>query len=374
MSNFKKVAGLILAASSVVLMAPSFAQQAEVGAAISEEQAQPVALPEEDAAVNPPAADRPASALDVSDELGHTAHVFPQKGAASQLATTTDSGPLLYHGGPVMQKITLFTIYWLPAKLPNGQPATMVSGYQTVLNNLAADYVGHDVSSITTQYYQNIAGTIRYVSGLPSEVTTSGSLGGTYVDTDAYPAPVCKMAAFPGNCLDDAQLQTELLKVMKLKGWTAGLDRMYLVFTAKGMGSCMDAAGKNCNTPGSGYCAYHGHTTLNGVPVIYGNLPYAYPAGCEGTSASPNNNPDADTESTAMSHEVSEAITDPEASAWFTAKGNEVADLCAYNYGTNTYDGGKANQFWNGHYYELQREFDNHLYSLVLSGCTQVGP
>lgn len=369
----KSVAGMMLALG-VVLMAPSFAQEPEAGALTPPEQAVPTALPEEDAYQNPPASVKPASPLDVTDELGHSAHVFPQIGAAAQLATTTDRGPLLYHGGPIMRKVTLFTIYWLPSKLPNGQPAAMVPGYQTILNNVAADYMGHDLSSITTEYYQTVSGTTTYVSGLPSEVTSIGSLGGTYVDTDPYPASICSMSASPGNCLDDAQLQAELLKVLKLKGWTAGLDRMYLVFTAKGLGSCMDAAGKSCNTPQTGYCAYHSHTTLNGTPVVYGNMPYAYPAGCSGTSSSPNNNVDADTESTAVTHEVSEAITDPEASAWYTAKGNEIGDLCAYNYGTNTYDSGQANQFWNGHYYEVQREFDNHLYALTLSGCSQVGP
>ena len=366
----KWVSGITMA---WVLMAPSFGQTPEAVGESSAAQSMPSVLPEEDAYQTPVGSVRPSSPLDVTDELGHTAHVFPQKGAVPP-AASTDHGPLLYHGGPVMTKITLFTIYWLPSKLPNGEPATMVSGYQTILNHLAADYVGHDISAITTEYYETVSGTHTYVSGLPSEVTSTGSLGGTYVDTDPYPKSVCKMPAFPGNCLDDAQLQTELLKVLKVKGWTAGLNRMYLLFTAKGLGSCMDAGGKSCSTPGSGYCAYHSHTTLNGVPVVYGNLPYAYPAGCSGTSNSPNDNVDADTESTGLSHEVSEAITDPESSAWFTAQGNEVADLCAYNYGVNTYDGGKANQFWNGHYYEIQREFDNHLYALTLSGCTQVGP
>ena len=374
MSYLIKSAGAVAASLGIMLMVPSFAQEAEGVSPSPAEQAMPTALPEEDAYQNPAAAVRPVSPLDVTDEFGHSAHVFPQKGAASLLAAATDSGPLLYHGGPIMRKIILYTIYWLPPKLPNGQPATMVSGYQTILNNVAADYVGHDLSSITTEYYQTISGTTSYVSGLPSEVSSTGSLGATYVDADPYPASICKMPAFPGNCLDDAQLQAELIKVIKLKGWTTGLDRMYLIFTAEGLGSCMDAAGQHCNTPGSGYCAYHSHATLNGAPVVYGNLPYAYPAGCSGTSSSPNNNVDADTEATAVTHEVSEAITDPEGSAWFTAKGNEIGDLCAYNYGTNTYDSGKANQFWNGHYYEVQREFDNHLYALTLSGCSQVGP
>ena len=71
-----------------------------------------------------------------------------------------------------------------------------------------------------------------------------------------------------------------------------------------------------------------------------------------------------------FSHEVSEAVTDPEPnSGWTTAAGSEIGDLCAYIYGTNSYDSGLANQEWNGHFYEVQTEWDNHK-----NGCVQVGP
>jgi hypothetical protein len=68
-------------------------------------------------------------------------------------------------------------------------------------------------------------------------------------------------------------------------------------------------------------------------------------------------------------HELTEALTDPELNAWFSAQGNEIGDLCAYNYGTNTWDSGNANQMWYGHFYEIQQEYDNHV-----TGCVQVGP
>jgi hypothetical protein len=69
------------------------------------------------------------------------------------------------------------------------------------------------------------------------------------------------------------------------------------------------------------------------------------------------------------SHEISESITDPLLDAWFTAQGNEIGDLCNFDYGTNTWDEGAANQNWSGHFFELQQEFDNHV-----SACVQVGP
>jgi hypothetical protein len=43
--------------------------------------------------------------------------------------------------------------------------------------------------------------------------------------------------------------------------------------------------------------------------------------------------------------------------------------LCAYQYGANTWDGGLANQMWNGRFYEIQMEYNNHA-----GGWTQIGP
>ena len=63
------------------------------------------------------------------------------------------------------------------------------------------------------------------------------------------------------------------------------------------------------------------------------------------------------------------AISDPELNALFTAQGNEIGDLCAYSYGVNSWDSGLANQMWNGNFFELQTEFDNHT-----GTCVQVGP
>ena len=70
------------------------------------------------------------------------------------------------------------------------------------------------------------------------------------------------------------------------------------------------------------------------------------------------------------SHEITEATTDPELNAWYdTANGEEIGDLCAWNFGTPTWDGGLANQKWNAHFYDLQLEYNNHTAS-----CVRLGP
>jgi hypothetical protein len=70
-----------------------------------------------------------------------------------------------------------------------------------------------------------------------------------------------------------------------------------------------------------------------------------------------------------VSHELTEAITDPLANAWYTAQGLEIGDLCGYQYGPNTWDNNMANQMWDGAFYELQQEYNNQT-----NMCVDVGP
>jgi len=55
-----------------------------------------------------------------------------------------------------------------------------------------------------------------------------------------------------------------------------------------------------------------------------------------------------DIAATALSHELTEAITDPLLNAWYgTDLGHEIGDLCAYYYGYESWGGGLANEFWD---------------------------
>jgi len=305
------------------------------------------------------AAQDASSPLTLRGEDGHAAHIFPTVHLAPALPP--DSGPLVYNGGPVIQAtLTTYAIYWVPAKLQNGKPTSMTVHYQTVLSNMLRDYETHGLDNNNTQYYQVVSGAKQYIQN-------KGAFGGQYIDTDPYPSSGCSDSATPGACITDAQLQTEIQKVMALKGWTGGLTKMFLVFTSSGEGSCFDSSSSSCAY--TDYCAYHSYISAS-APIIYGNEPFGLPADCqEPGTPSPNADVDADTAATAAAHEVTEAITDPEIDAWLTAGGSEIGDLCAYNYGSNTWDSSKANQMWNGRFYEIQMMYSNHAL-----GCVRVGP
>ncbi len=290
------------------------------------------------------------------------AHIFPTVGDAAALSVSApDTGPLVYNGGPIMPSLIAYAIFWVPPSLQNGGSTSMSAHYQTVQKNLLGDYPAHGIDNNNTQYYQ-IVGTAR------SYIRNSGGLAGSYVDTSPYPASGCTDTYTPANCITDAQIQAEIQNVMTLKGWTGGISKMFLLFTSSGEGSCFDSTSTSCAYVQ--YCAYHSYFLSGTTPVIYANEPYGNTTVCQAPGTpSPNNDPPADTAATAASHEVSESITDPELNAWYTSQGNEIGDLCAYNYGTNTWDSGNANQMWNGRFYEVQREFDNHA-----SACVRLGP
>jgi len=307
------------------------------------------------------------SSLTVSDGVS-TIHIFPTVNEKAALARPLlDTGPLVYHsGGPIMQSVTTYAIFWVPPKLQNGGSTSMSAHYQLVQRNLLTDYPGHGLDNNNTQYYQIVGGKTTYINN-------AGGFGGYYVDTAPYPASGCADSATPGNCITDAQIGAEIKKVMSAKGWTGGLTKMFLLFTSSGEGSCFNSSSTSCAY--TQYCAYH--SFISGTtPIVYGNEPYGDPTNCQvpGTP-SPNGDIPADTAATSASHELTEAITDPELNAWYSAQGNEIGDLCAYNYDLNYWDSGNANQKWNGHFYELQDEYNNHDFLAAFgTGCTLIGP
>jgi hypothetical protein len=73
-----------------------------------------------------------------------------------------------------MAALNVYSIFWTPQHLQSGATAPVMSTtYQSLVTRLAADYSGHSLSSVATQYYQTISNVTTYVSGL------LGVIGGT---------------------------------------------------------------------------------------------------------------------------------------------------------------------------------------------------
>ena len=362
--SLRKFFACIAAAAGLLFCATTFAQDEETSAISSAGAVTQVPPAVTTGVVNP--------ALTFRDEAGNYQHITPTIQQLPSAVSATDSGPLLYHGGPVMTALNVYSIFWTPQHLQSGATAPVMSAtYQSLVTRLAADYSGHSLSSVATQYYQTISNVTTYVSGLLGVIGGTGDDLGTYVDINAYPVSKCVPAAV--NCVSDAQVQAEVARVMSVKGWTGGMNKIFMIYLVQNEETCL-SAGSCSNTA---FCGYHGHFTNSAkATVIYANMPYSNLKGCQvpGTP-SPNGNPAADQEMTTAAHEITEAVTDPLGNAWFSAQGNEIGDLCAFKYGTNTFDLPTgtttylANQSWNGHYYELQMMYDNHYRT-----CAQYGP
>jgi hypothetical protein len=270
---------------------------------------------------------------------------------------------LVYHGGPVIPEATNYVIFWEPPLLQDGTPAHVSSTYNQLVKRYFNDVGGSGLYENNTQYYQ-----VR--NGQKQHIQNASVLGGTWLDTSPYPRSGCTDSFTPGNCVNDKQLRSEVLKAMEVNGWTAGHSHMFFVFTADGEGSCV--AGRII--PGCAfvrYCAWHNYFRSDGALVVYANQPYP---GTRiefcGVPASPNHDPSADATLSLVSHEQMEAVTDLNYRAWWRdeAQTGEIADIC-FTWQPLDEDGGKANQVWNGHYYILQEEWSN-----AAKGCVQEGP
>jgi len=298
--------------------------------------------------------------------------VVPQRGtpnaaggALSPVAAPADDLVLNHPAdGRVMRTNAAYAIYWVPSgpTACDGSPCHVSPNYQTLIDRYLTDVAAasgetDNVYATDTQYYDS-AGAIAYQS----------TFGGSNLDRSSFPVSGCDDGV-DAVCLTDQQLRTEIENVLSTNNWHPGATTMFFIMTPEGVGSCFqpgDASAPNqeCTSPG-GYCAYHSaFFAPGGEPVIYANEPYdATIKGCFSakTGQGKPNGDDADVEINTISHEQNEAITDPWGDAWYAADGDEVADLCGWNFGPpiGTVGGQPYNQVINGHDYSLQQEWSN---------------
>lgn len=133
-----------------------------------------------------------------------------------------------------------------------------------------------------------------------------------------------------------------------------GYGKVYHVFLQSGVHQCSSSAG-GCYGVSGGYCAYHGNVNFADIGhTIYSVEPYQGISGCN----SPSNKLQDSTGST-LSHELFEAITDPDVPnsiAWYNNYGGEIGDICRSYYGNVTL---------TSTVYDIQKEYTN-----VHSACS----
>jgi hypothetical protein len=285
-----------------------------------------------------------------SNPAGKILGVVPVHGQANRLGSS--GGNLSYHNGPVMHTNAVRAIYWIPSGYSvSTNYRSLIDGY---FGNVAsASGLSSNVYFSDTQYYD-----------ISAPITYRSTFQGSVLDSNPYPASGCK-DSYASVCLSDAQIQSEITRVIKANGWVAGLGTEYFMLTPKNVGSC---SGSSCSF--SSFCAYHSWIGSGSSATLYANMPYAawVPSAC-GSGQSPNND-DADSTINVTSHEHNETITDPLGSAWYDRRGQEDGDKCAWNFGQpiGTTATGSYNQAIGSGVYYLQQEWSNHSSGCVLRG------
>ena len=206
--------------------------------------------------------------------------------------------------------------------------------------------------------------------------------GATYPDTTAYPANGCVPGTPLGMsdppyvaCFTDAQVQSEIQTIISANHLPTDNSAIYFLHLPQGIDECSGPGAESPTNPcaDKDFCAYHSSFGTSSAP-LYGVMPYAHIFGCA-TGQSPNSNFADDTISV-LSHEHIETITDPFGTAWLSARGNEIGDLCAAPDVFGTALGGAAgheyNQTINSHNYYLQDEYaDTDGSNLSFDSCEQ---
>jgi hypothetical protein len=236
-----------------------------------------------------------------------------------------------YWGGPVLLGTTHIYYVWYGNWA--GNAAT------SILTDLANGLGGSPYFNINTTYYSrpSLFGQKTYVS---NSVQLAGST------TDAYSL---------GKSLTDANILSVVSSAISSGRLPKDTNAVYFVLTS----ADVTATSGFCTR----YCGYHNHASIGGSDIKYsfvGN-PEACPSACSaaGGSATPNGNLGADGMASIISHELEEAVTDPDLSAWADPFGQENADKCAWTFGATytTPNGGTANMKIGGRDFLIQQNW-----------------
>jgi hypothetical protein len=239
-------------------------------------------------------------------------------GEASNRAKPGGNG-ISYHGGPLMLGTNHMYYIWYG----NWGGNTAV----TILEDLARSIGGSPYFNINTTYY----------NGSNVHVSNSVTFGSS--TTDSYSQ---------GTSLSDSAIQavvTSALTSGRLPYDTSGI---YFVLTS----ADVTASSGFCTQ----YCGWHTYGTINGFNIKYsfvGN-PDRCPSACEAQTTGPNGNAGADGMASIISHELEEAVTDPNLNAWYDTRGRENADKCAWTFGSTSTAG-------NGSLYNMTLGARNYL-------------
>ncbi|HKI86939.1 MAG TPA: hypothetical protein VKA53_09355, partial [Thermoanaerobaculia bacterium] len=232
-----------------------------------------------------------------------------------------------YHGGPVLNSSAGVNVYYIWYGNWSGSQAV------NILTDLANGIGGTPYFNINTSYYD---GNSIHVT---NKVFYNGSASDNYSR---------------GTSLGDSDIQSIVSSAIS-GGLPLDSNAVYFVLTS----SDVNETSGFCTQ----YCGWHTHGTINGADIKYAFIgdPSRCPSSCEVQTTGPNGSTGADGMASIISHELEEAVTDPDLNAWYDRRGYENADKCAWTFGTEytTSNGATANMNFNGRDWLIQQNWVN---------------
>jgi Phosphate-induced protein 1 conserved region len=261
-----------------------------------------------------------AQELQHVDNPGQTADKVPSghvPGAPQETMEPAAAGPvgqavvtgngINYHNGPVMKGTVHAYVIWYGNWAGTG---SNTAATKSLIEHFLGTIGGSNIERVNTTYGDttgNVSGNVSFA-------------GSTTVSSSTN--------------LSDTSLRTTVSNALNSGALPRDANGVYFVLTS----SNINETSGFCTQ----YCGFHTHASLGGVDIKYafvGN-PDRCPSGCEAQRTGPNspaaNVGGADGMANVMSHELEEAISDPDLNAWFDASGQENADKCNFNFGTTS--------------------------------------
>jgi Phosphate-induced protein 1 conserved region len=235
-----------------------------------------------------------------------------------------------YHNGPVMLGTVNIYYIWYGDWSTN-------SGVD-ILTNLAESIGGTPWYNINTSYYSGSGRQLKHVS---NSVAYKGST------TDDYSH---------GKSLSDDDVRNIVADALTSGRLPKDTNGVYFVLTSADVSEVSGFC--------SNYCGWHTYDKINGSNIKFAFIgnPDQCPSACTRLRYhSPNDNIGADGMASIIAHELSESVTDPQLNAWYSGKGDENADKCAFTFGTlyTAPNGAGANVQMGTRDYLLQQNWVN---------------
>jgi hypothetical protein len=226
------------------------------------------------------------------------------------------SPDMTWHGGPILQTTATAAIFWGTSWAD-------------------ASFVGDKISGLDTWYTgvgnSNYAMTCDEYGDSNGQVTAGITYGGHVIDSSAAPSRA-------------PSTSTILAEVCKQ--FTSPVSNgYYAVYVDTKRGH-------------AGYCAWHSWGSCNGIPIQFAfffNLDGD--AGCDPQDTSGLHSQGLAALANVSGHELSEARTDPQGTAWFDSSGQENGDKCAWAFGAQPLT------FTGGSQWKIQGNWSNNAYN-----------